>query len=119
LVGEYSHESLPANPQSTALGMVKAGDFVYVASQENGLFVIDVSAPAQPNGSLLFPGADFTGLEIRDDSTLYISYDEHLSVANRGIHTVDISDPLNPQIVSSLDPLTVFDMLYEGSFLYV
>ena len=119
LVGEYSNENLAVNPQSAALDMLKLGEVLYVASQGNGLFVIDISDPAMPAASLLFEGSHFTSLVIRDDSTMYVSYDEELDVSNRGIHVVDIGDPTNPQIVSSVGGVTVFDMFYVDGALYV
>lgn len=72
-----------------------------------------------PDATLSFPGSAFTGLSIRDDSTIYISYDEDSSASETGIHIVDVSDTTNPQIVSSVNNITVFDMLYDGGFLYV
>lgn len=118
LVGEYSNDNLAVNPQSAALDMLKAGDFLYVTSQGNGLFVIDVSDPAAPAASLQWAGGHFTSMAVRDGSTMYIGYNEELT-ANRGINIVDIADPENPQMVGSVGDVTVFDMLYVDGFLYV
>jgi hypothetical protein len=119
LVGEYSNDNLAANPQDRPPHLVKVGNIVYITSRGNGLFVIDVSDPTEPAATLLFAGSGFTGLTVRDESTVYISYDENPTVPDSGIHIVDISDQANPKIVSSIQGLTVFDMLYDGGFLYV
>lgn len=119
LVGEYAHESLDVSPQSAALELLKVGDFLYVASQGNGLFVIDVSDPAAPSAELVSPGSPFASMVVADESTMYISWDEPLGTGRR-IHVVDIADPSQPQIMGSFgDDLPVFDMLYVESMLYV
>src|SRR5690606_11268603 len=50
LVGQYSNE-IAVNPQSAALELLKVGNFLYVVSQGNGLFAIDVSDPSAPDGT--------------------------------------------------------------------
>ena len=119
LVGEYVDESLGVNPQSAALDLLKVGDFLYVASQGNGLFVIDVADPAAPTAELVSPGSPFTSMVVADEATMYISWDEPSGAARR-IHAVDIADPAHPQIMGSFgDDLTVLDMLYVEGMLYV
>lgn len=119
LVGEYSTDGLAVNPQSAKIDMLKVGDFLYVTSQGNGLFVIDVSDPAAPAASLLLDGSYLTSMAARDGSTMYIGYDDELSASNRGVYIVDIGDPANPRIVGSVGNVTVFDLLYADGFLYV
>jgi hypothetical protein len=118
LIGEYSDDNLPANPQNRPPHLVKVGDYVYMTSQGNGLFVIDVSDPTVPVGSLSFTASGFTGVSVKDESTIFISYSENPAAPDTGIHVVDISDPANPQIVSSTRNITVYGMLYESGFLY-
>ena len=120
LVGEYSNANLAVNPQSAQIDMLKVGNFLYVASQGNVLFVIDVSDPSAPVASLQLEGTYLTSMTLRDASVMYASYNEELSVSNRGIYVVDISDPAHPQIVGSFaDNVTAYDVLYADGFLYV
>lgn len=119
LVGAYANENLAVKPEGVELDLLKVGDVLYVASQGNGLFVIDVTDPAGPAASLLLEGSYFTHLALGDDSTVYMSYDDELSVSYRGIDIVDITEPLNPEIVGSVNGVTVFDMLYAEGMLYV
>jgi len=119
LVGMYANENLVVNPQGSKLALLKVGDILYVASQGNGLFVIDVSDPTMPAASLMLDGNYFTHLVRRDDSTLYVSFDDEQSVSNRGVDIVDITDPLNPSIVSTTYGDSVYDMVYQAGLLYV
>ena len=119
LVGEYAHENLDVSPQSAALELLKVGEFLYVTSQGNGLFVIDVSDPTAPSAELLFAGSPFTSMALADQSTMYIASDEPLGTGRR-IHAVDIADAADPQLLGSFgEDLPVFDLLHVDGMLYV
>jgi hypothetical protein len=119
LVGKYAQDDLAVAPESVTLEVLKVGDYLYVASQGNGLFVIDVSDPAAPSGELLFPGSPFTAMALADQSTMYVAWEDPLATGRR-IHVVDIEDPAAPQLLGSFgDDLPVFDMLYVDGMLYV
>lgn len=118
LVGEYTHDNLVVSPQSAGLELLKVGEFLYVSSQGNGLFVVDVSDPATPSAELVLPGP-FTNMVLADPSTMYIAWDEPLGTGRR-IHAVGIADPAHPQLLGSFgEDLPVFDMLYVDGMLFV
>ena len=120
LVGKYSIENLSPNTQNLDTQLMKVGNFLYVASQANGLFVVDVSDPAKPSGTLRLPGRAIRSLVLGDEDTMYLGFDEEPFGRGRGIYAVDIANPANPTIVNSFaDGAVVFRMLYVEGMLYV
>jgi len=120
LVGKFSHENPNhPSPQNTELKLLEVGDYLYVASRGDGLFVIDVSDPTAPSAELKFPGGPLTIMARADQSTMYIAWDDPLGTGRR-IHPVDIGDPSEPQLLAPFgEGMVPFDMLYVDGMLYV
>jgi hypothetical protein len=118
LVGNYSNANLPVNPQSATLELLKNGNLLYVASQGNGLFVIDVSDRARPSGTLHFAGSHVTSMAIGADDTMYVGWFNN-DGSSMGISVVDITNPEIPVMVGPLPvSMPVFGLLYVEGMLY-
>jgi hypothetical protein len=89
------------------------GRFAYLPHWWDGLYVIDISDPAQPQvvGHLALPD--------RVRSIKVHGRYGYLSGADQALKTVDLSDPTQPQVVDSLlDHLLIYDFCIVGSHLY-
>ena len=115
LLGEYSEENLPANPQN--IDMVKSGDYLYLVSKDVGLLAVNISDPSSPSGSLHFEGDGFTSITCRDSTTIYISY--NYDITDSGIRIIDITNPAQPEIINSINNINIAsDLHYENGYLY-
>jgi hypothetical protein len=120
LVGQYSNENLPVSPQGAALDLLKIGDLLYLSSQGNGLFLVDVSDPTALSATLHFEGGYIYSMSLGPEGLMYWSWDEAPGGITRRIDVVDIADPANPVIVGEFGHgLPVFEMLYVEGMLYV
>jgi len=84
--------------------VAKSGNYVYLAEQDSGLKIIDVSGLADPVqvSELLLPGS--VNKVIADNQTLFIAEGGYNgSQWTGGLRTLDISDPQNPQLLGFYD----------------
>ena len=121
-----------------ATDVVVVGPYAYVADEEVGLQVVDISAIHQA-ATLSFSersGREVPGLAVIDDAR-YVGRESHtpplgggraayrlavkddlVYVAGRRFQTVDVSDPLAPQELS-LQDFGAFDVAVTGAYAYV
>ena len=111
---------LPRSDQAVALAV--DSPLVFLGDRQGGLRVLDLSSPARPQlrASLRLDGVP---VEIRDLARLgnYL-----LSAAgNRGIYSVDVSNPLQPAGISRMDvcqgmgSCAVLDLAVDSPLVYV
>jgi len=97
-----------------AYGVYVSGSYAYVADDNSGLQVIDISDPASPYivGSVDTPG---------DAHNVYISGSyAYVADVNSSLQVIDISDPASPYIVGSVNiPDYANDLYISGSYAYV
>jgi len=78
--------------------------YIYAASGELGLVIIDITDPTNPEIVENFPPQEFGGLNVMNlqqhGSTLYLALGAFaLMSQNAGLATIDVSDPLNAEIL--------------------
>ncbi len=119
------YDGYAANP--TLLGSIDAdnaygvtlsadGNKAYVADQDDGLKIIDVSDPANPTllGSI---GTNYAlGVILSTDGTKAYVTDE-----SAGLKIIDISDPANPTLLGSIDTYRAYEVTLsaDGNKAYV
>jgi len=95
--------------------MVVSGNFVYIAAGYEGLFVCDVSAPANPQ--IVGHAPTIHGFEFVLDLAVSGNY-AYVSAWTNGLWIYDISSPNNPILVSH-PYLTASSIALSGNYLYV
>lgn len=92
--------------------MVKSADRLYVAVDDQGVAVVDVSSLYDPQLVNLFPtGGRVFGLEIRGD-TLYAA------MGSVGLEIYDCRDALNPELLGSLSDFNLRSLVLRDTLLY-
>jgi len=89
------------------------GDYVYLG-EGGGFTVLDVSVVSSPRqvGSLPLPGPDVSGIAIVG-TTAYL-------VNGRGLHVVDLSDPVHPTLLGTCDTTgSAWRVHISGSYAYL
>jgi len=95
-------------------GLTKSGNYVYIASGDQGLRVIDVTIPASPTEI----GA-YTGLGDTREVTISGNY-AYVAAGSSGLKILDISTPSAPVLVASYDtPGVSVDVTVSGSSVYI
>lgn len=101
--GDYSNVSWQLSWQAP---------YLYVASSEQGIFIVDTSDPQNPALVKSVPASALGGFRVGP----IFAFGNHLvltSMDNRdGVASLDISDPLNPQM---LDRVPDLDQIYYAS----
>ena len=114
----------PTNPTllSTTLAEVNAINDVrvidgiaYIAAGTSGLIVMDVSDPTQPTLLTEYALEAYTFLIDIEDGVAYLPTQYGPSL----IHAVDISNPAQPSLISSLDTGLIRDIEVEDGILYL
>ncbi|MBU0661296.1 hypothetical protein KKG22_03920 [Patescibacteria group bacterium] len=85
---------------ATPMALEVAGNYVYIVTDAGNLQVIDISDPSIPAHKGLLDSASFgdlKGIRVRGNYA-YIA-----DSVNQKMHVVDVSDPANPILVTSLD----------------
>jgi len=99
----------------TAWHLAQVGDYVYVAAYENGLKIIDVSDPENPEevGSW-----DDVGIRAWD---VFVSGDyAFIGAWESGLRIIDVSNPENPEEVGSCDIAGgAWGVWVDGDYAYV
>ena len=104
---------MPTN--AATLGVAIRGDFAYLPSVDQVLYVLDISDPAVPVivGTAPIAGPVPWTIQIAGN---------HAYVANHteGLQVYDISDPTAPFVAGSLAPVNItLDVLVEGDYAYI
>jgi hypothetical protein len=97
-----------------ARGVAVAGAYAYVADDEHGLQVIDITNPQNPQivGSADTPGHARAVAVVGTHA--YVADDEH------GLQVIDITAPQSPQLVGAVDtPGQAQDVAVSGTYAYV
>lgn len=107
LLGSAAIEGLPRG------GIFASGQYVYVVSVANGVYVYDAANPAHPvlKGNCPIPGSNLVW-----NSSMVGNY-IYLAVGNGGMKIIDVSNPVNPTIAGSSTYLTT-GVYVEGNFAY-
>ncbi len=101
--------------QGYYLDVEVSGDYVYVPTYNNGLYVGDISDPSNPVqvGHTGTVDDRFRSITIRDYYLYAAGYRDGFSV-------YDISDPTTPTLVHNIRPdSTIYDVVVEGDYAYV
>ncbi|SET01770.1 Uncharacterized conserved protein [Methanococcoides vulcani] len=97
-------------------GVAVAGNYAYVADEENGLVILDISDPTSPT---LAGSYDTAGLAGHVDVAGNYAY---VADFENGLVILDISDPTSPTLASSYDTDTdgmKFNIAVAGNYVYV
>ena len=88
-----------------------ANDLAYVASNEFGLTVFDVSDPNEPV-AIGAPVPPIAGTSVAVQGSLAV-------VGGEGVQVVDVSDPSSPRTIGSLDGVQAVGVAMSGQYAYV
>lgn len=94
--------------------ILTAGKYAYVAANKAGMWIIDISNPANPRrvGTIDTPGQAY-GIDVSG------SY-AYVAAGSAGLHVVDISEPLQPVLVATVGTEERdVDVTVVGSYAYV
>lgn len=95
-------------------GVYVSGDYAYVANEESGLCIVDVSNPATPEDVGAYDTPGWAKEVTVADGYAYIADDLH------GLQVIDVSDPTNPSWVSSYTiQHRVNGVAVSGNYAYV
>lgn len=95
-----------------AYTMDKFGNRLYVAVDDQGIAIVDVSSSDNPKEMKLFPtGGRTFGLEVRGDTV-------YAALGNAGLEIYDCRDGLNPKLLSSLPGLNLRSLELDGNYLF-
>jgi choice-of-anchor B domain-containing protein len=73
------------------------GNYAYLATQGNGVFIVDISNPASPQlASHYLPGQNFQDVKVANGIGYFASQ------GALGVHVVDLSDPTAPALLKHL-----------------
>ena len=97
------------------------GNYAFVIGQHNGLRVIDIADPSQPEEeyfySLRFNNISPDLYQIKTDPDMELAY---IAADEQGVMIVDISDPLNPSLISMFDtPVSAQSVAFRNSLIYI
>lgn len=112
--GLYLRSSWPGYPRAFANGVHVSGNYAYVANWDAGLFVIDISNPANPT----FAGQVGTACRALD---VYVS-GNYAYVVNdyNGFDVIDVSDPTRPTRIVTMASVGGAGSVYvSGNYAYV
>ncbi len=96
------------------MGIFVSGEYAYVADNESGLQIIDITIPDAPEIVGSFDTQDRTyGIFVSDNYA-------YVSDADSGLHVIDISDRRNPSLVVSGDtPGRASRLFVRSEYIYV
>ncbi len=95
--------------------IAKHGDYIYTASEVNGLIIVDCSNPQAPvKVSAMYPGVNVNDVQFFNN-TLFMS-----GSGDKGIMAVNVDDPESPEMLYSI-PLsgTVREFAFKDNYLFV
>jgi len=114
--------SNPTNPyevgfydtQSSAVDIAIFGEYAYVADNEDGLRVVDISDPTDPDEVGFY---DTSGLA---DSVAVSEGYAYVADGYNGLRVVDVNDPTNPEEVGFyITPGWAFGVAISGEYVYI
>jgi hypothetical protein len=74
-----------------------AGDYVYIAADDAGLYIVDVSNPISPTLTDIYTALESTqGVAVAGDYAYLVG--DSGSDSESGLHVVNISNPANPTL---------------------
>jgi len=95
-----------------AYTMVRSQDRLYVAVDDQGVAVVDISSLEAPQLINLFPtGGRVFGLEIREDTV-------YAAMGSVGLEIYDCRDAFNPEFIGSLSGFNLRSLVYYEGLLY-
>lgn len=95
-----------------AYTMVRSEDRLYVAVDDQGVAVVDISSLDAPQLINLFPtGGRVFGLEVREDTV-------YAAMGSVGLEIYDCRDALNPEFIGSLSGFNLRSLVYCEGLLY-
>jgi hypothetical protein len=105
---------------SLPLGMDAEGDYLYVATNQQGLQVLDISDPLSATiVASLDLGGDLSGTLVQGGLAVICVDDDGVNFYN-GVHFVDVSDPTSPQLISTLyTPGVSWQVALSGDLMYI
>ena len=95
------------------------GDFAYLATQNNGVFIIDISNPASPQlASHYGPGKNYQDVKVANGIGYFGGY------SGVGVDIVDLSDPYAPTLLSQISSAnggfnSTHNIAVNDNFLYL
>lgn len=103
----------------------QGGRYAYVAGSSAGLFVVDLSNPANPSlvasrsTAQLGFGTDATNVVFAIGNLLVVTGSQPFDTPTpSGLATYDISDPANPVLLDHVDELAGYSSMVNGSRIY-
>jgi hypothetical protein len=105
---------LPLSPiGAPARRLTVSGNYAYIAVDETGLVVVDISNPTAPfvAGRYVTPG--FAMDVVVSGNYAYVTDDV------KGFTVLDISNPANPSLVGSYDTGGAFGLTVSGNYAYI
>jgi hypothetical protein len=96
------------------LGVAVSGNYAFLADQDYGLLIIDISDPANPTLLGTYDVPSYTKNVVVSGDYAFVA-DDH-----SGLYVIDIADPENPSLLGSYDtPGRCYDIAVAGDYAYV
>jgi hypothetical protein len=102
------------NTPGVAWNVAVAGNYVYIADGDAGLYIVNISDPAAPQTTSVLPDLS--------DARDVITISGFLFVADgaNGLQVVDVNKPAAPQVIGSLDtPGTALALASSGVYVFI
>lgn len=100
----------------SARGVYVSGDYAYVSCWTEGLYIINISNPANPSlaGHISTAPGQAWDAHVQGNHA-YVADDQ-----NGGLQVIDVSDPYHPNIVGNYDtPGWAFSLSVDSNFVYM
>ncbi|MBD3334778.1 MAG: T9SS type A sorting domain-containing protein [Candidatus Eisenbacteria bacterium] len=112
-LGMYSFTSTPFAPWE----LIIDGDYLYVAGDDEGLLVLDVSDPGQITQVAGYAAPAVVGLELVGDLLYVTSFSSY----EGGLYIFDVNDPTAPQLIGTYSELGVapWQVAVAGEYAYI
>jgi len=98
------------NPQAVAV----SGNYAFVADEDSGLRIIDVTDKANPSISLTLTGIGSTSDVVLYDTNAYVVADTGSGATASGLHVIDVTSPATASLTETFDSPYNFYKLFAG-----
>ncbi len=100
-----------------ASSVVVDGDFAYVADDNNGLLIIDVSDPSDLVivGQFQYESGD--AMDTRD--VVVLGNFAYIADGSKGLSIINITDKSSPELISTFDTSRALSLSVSGNFVYL